>query len=123
MAKKEFAETLKQLRYGTLHDELTDALAEAVEAATRTGKKAKLAVVLTLNPMRSGQVEITDDLKLTLPEEQKGSTIMFATPENNLSRDDPRQGQIEGLRTIDAEEREMRTIDSEDVVTRLKVVG
>ena len=51
-----------------------------------------------------------DDIKVTTPKETKGTTIMFATPENNLQREDPRQQSIEGLRSVDMETGELRRV-------------
>lgn len=102
MPKKTFNQSIEQLRYGTLHDELTDALNELTEAVTRTNKVGEMTLHIKLKPTNnSGQIEVIDDVKLKLPKENKGSTLMFATPENNLQREDPRQMAIEGLRAVD----------------------
>lgn len=45
-----------------------------------------------------------------MPKEVKGSSIFWATPEGNLTRDDPKQRSIEGLRTLDQETGELRRI-------------
>ncbi len=106
-----FNDTLVSLRYGTLHDELTEALNKLTDDVTRTGKVGALTLSIKLKPTNnSGQIEVIDDLKVTTPKETKGTTIMFATPENNLTRDDPRQLSIEGLRTLDKETGELRRV-------------
>lgn len=109
--KKPFNDTIVSLRYGTLHDELTDALNKLTDDVTRTGKVGALTLSIKLKPTNnSGQIEVIDDLKVTSPKETKGTTIMFATPENNLQREDPRQLAIEGLRSVDMETGELRRV-------------
>lgn len=108
---KPFTDTLVSLRYGTLADELTAALNKLTDDVTRTGKVGALTLSIKLKPTNnSGQIEVIDDLKITTPKETKGTTIMFATPENNLSRDDPKQLSIDGLRSVDMETGELRRV-------------
>jgi hypothetical protein len=109
--KKPFNDTIVSLRYGTLHDELTDALNKLTDDVTRTGKVGALTLSIKLKPTNnSGQIEVIDDLKVTTPKETKGTTIMFATPENNLTREDPKQLSIDGLRSVDMETGELRRV-------------
>lgn len=108
MAKRPFIDQLVALRFGTLADELTDKLNELTNACAGNGRSGTLSLKLTLKPGKGGQVEVFDDVSLKLPKEEKGSSIMFATPEGNLQREDPRQLQIEGLRTVDKDTGEIR---------------
>lgn len=111
VAQKTFNQTLEQLRYGTLHDELTQKLNELTAAVTNTGEVGTLTLSIKLKPTNnSGQIEVIDDIKLSMPKENKGTSIMFATPENNLQREDPRQMAIEGLRTVDKDTGELRKV-------------
>ena len=105
-----FADTLTSLRYGTLSDDLTKALNELTTKCADTGKQGSLTLKLVLKPGNGGQIEISDDIKVTTPKEVKGSSIFWATPEGNLTRDDPKQRSIEGLRTLDQETGELRRI-------------
>lgn len=100
---KPFNDTLVQLRFGELHGELTDAINEIVTKVATTQKAGKLTLTLAFKAGKGGQIEIVDELKVTLPKEEKGSTIMFATPEGNLQRQDPRQQTFEGIRSVDQE--------------------
>jgi hypothetical protein len=109
--KKSFNDTLMAMRYGILHDDLTDALNTLTDAVTRTNKVGELTLIIKLKPTNnSGQIEVIDDIKIKTPKETKGATIMFATPENNLQREDPRQLSIEGLRTVDMKTGEIRKV-------------
>lgn len=107
-----FTDTLNALRFGTLNDELTKALHELTQKCADTGKTGEIKLVIKLKPGSGGQMEVFDDIVIKAPKEQKGSSIMFATVEGNLQREDPRQRSIEGLRSVD-----------EPVVTELRRVG
>ena len=97
-----------------LAEELADALNDMVHASTETGKVSELAIKLKMKPMagNSGQMELDTDVKAKLPQPTRGKTIMFATPDNNLQRENPKQQTLEGLRTADQEaqvQTELRT--------------
>jgi len=100
---KPFNDTLVQLRFGELHDDLTEALNELVRKVDTTQKAGKLVLSLTVKAGKGGQIEIADDLKLTLPKTEKATSILFATPEGNLQRQDPRQKTFEGIRSVEQE--------------------
>lgn len=97
-----FADTLRDLRRGTVVTELEEGLAEVVRAVEETGKAGKLTLTLTVKPISIGSVgtatvAIHDDVKATLPRERPG-TVMFAA-DGVLTRNDPRQPEL-GLRTV-----------------------
>lgn len=101
--RKSFADFLAALP--DLGEELADALNDMVHASTETGKLSELTLKIKLKPMggNSGQVEMDTDVKTKLPQPTKGKTIMFATPHNNLQRENPKQQTLDGLRTADQE--------------------
>lgn len=91
MRKDLFLHVLSTARSGCLADEASESLHQCVEAARDTGKTAVITLMLTVKPNGHGQVSISDDIKTRVPKLDKGSTILFVTPEGNLTRDDPRQ--------------------------------
>lgn len=107
---KPFTDTLSALRFGTLNDDLTRELNALVATCATTGKVGELKLSIKLKPGKGGQIEVFDDIVVKAPKEERGSSIMFATPENNLIREDPRQMQIDGLRSVDMETGELRRI-------------
>lgn len=113
-----FTDTLTQIRYGELHDELTDALNEMVTKTTSANKASSLVLKIAIKPGKGGQIEIVDELKVTLPKEERSHTIMFATPEGNLQREDPRQRTFDGIRSVEAETRALRQADAAAPTTR-----
>lgn len=111
MPAKTFNQTIEQLRYGRLHDELTESLNTLTAAVASTGKVGEITLTIKLKPTgNAGQVEVIDDVKIKTPKENKGTSIMFSTPEGNLQREDPRQLQIDGLRSVDKETGELRRV-------------
>ena len=105
-----FTDTLGALRFGTLNDDLSTELNKLVQACSSTGKVGELTLKIKLKPGKGGQIEVFDEIKLNAPKEERGSSIMFATPEGNLQREDPRQMQLDGLRTVDKETGELRKV-------------
>lgn len=57
MPARPFLDTLIALRFGKLHDELTEAPNELTNACTETGKGGTLTLSIKLKPGRAGQVD------------------------------------------------------------------
>ncbi len=110
MEHRTFTSTVEALRFGTLGDELTDKLRDLVASCAVTGRAGAITLTLALKPGKGGQIEVFDEIKVKLPKEEKGSSLMFATPENNLQREDPRQMSLDGLRSVDQDTGEIRNI-------------
>lgn len=109
--RKSFAETLALLGYGDFEQEATDELNELVHAVTETGKSGSLKLELKLKPVGKGsQIEISNELKLTKPKPVREVQILFATADNNLQREDPRQKTLDGVRTVADEQKTLRTV-------------
>lgn len=112
-----FFETLRELRAGRTLEDLQDALTEAVQAVTDTGKPAEIKLALRVRPPRKGNaayVTIEDDVTVKLPKRDRGDTVFFPLADGSLSRQDPNQMSL-GLRpvsgepTFDAETGEIHT--------------
>lgn len=108
MEHRTFTDTVEALRFGTLGDELSDKLRDLVASCATTGRNGAITLTLALKPGKGGQIEVFDEIKVKLPKEEKGSSLMFATPDNNLQREDPRQLSLDGLRTVDKDTGELR---------------
>lgn len=110
-----------------LAEELADALNDMVHASTETGKVSELALKIKLKPLggSSGQMELDSDVKAKLPQPARGKTLMFATPNNNLQRENPKQQTLDGLRTADQEanaQTELRTAPATEDKQPLRAV-
>lgn len=99
-----FTHTLNNLRTGAAAD-LSNELAEAIQAAKDTNKQATVTLVLKITPEKgmAGVFDIQEEIKSKLPQMPRGRTIMFETPEGNLVTDDPNQQKLP-LRSVEAEE-------------------
>jgi hypothetical protein len=91
-----FLDFLREHRGGATHDDLSEKLQELVANVTAEGKPGKLTFVLTLKPAgtRDGALTVMDEVKLTLPKETKSGSIFFASEDNNLVREDPKQRRL-----------------------------
>ncbi len=98
-----YTHTLNQLLHGATSEELSDRLSNCVDAVRNTGKQATLTIKLTIKPIGqgTGQYEIRDKITETIPELDRGMTLMFGTPEGNLEREDPRQKNLD-LKSVES---------------------
>ena len=88
---------LSQLRRGQTAADLADGLRDLVAAVRATGKKGSLTLKLTVAPHSNGDdvtLTLADDVTLKVPRAERGSSIFFATEQNGLVRNDPRQGEL-----------------------------
>lgn len=109
MAVRPITDVIAQLRMGETLDEASEKFNELVQAVDATGKPGTFTMKITIKPSTSGALEITDDITIKKPEGTKGSSLFFATPEGNLSRNDPRQSEIPGLKAVTEEARQLKT--------------
>lgn len=93
-------DTLRDIDYGSLLDELAEQQQAIVAACCATNKVGELTIKLKYRPETGGQIHIEHEVKAKAPEAKRAKTIFFATPDHNLTRTDPRQGELSGLRTV-----------------------
>lgn len=99
----QYSQILVQLRNGLTHEELTQKLDEVVAAVRLTGKKGSITLTVSVEPASKGSVDtlfVEDEIKVKIPEMDRGATVFFATPENGLQRQDPRQLEFGDLRVV-----------------------
>lgn len=97
-----FMETLGNLRDGRTIDDLAFELNQVIEGVRSTGRAGELKLTLKITPAKKGDGEVVmlaDEIKTKVPKEQ-ASTLFFTTADNNLSRNNPRQGEME-LKPVD----------------------
>ncbi len=94
-ARRPFAAFIHEQRGGGLHGELTEALADLVLAVTEHGAKGTLQLQVIVAPNKDGAtVTVSDKIKLTMPEGERGAAIFFADEDGNLTRQNPRQQEL-----------------------------
>lgn len=91
---------LRDLRNGLLLDDLATQMQDLVNAVEATGKAGSLTLKLDVKPFgkHGGAVVVKDTIKLTAPKIESSGTVLFATPEGNLQRSNPRQDDLPGIR-------------------------
>lgn len=96
MSARPFMDILREHRGGQTHELLTEKLQELVAAVTEEEKAGSLTLKITIKPMgKSDGLEVAAQVTTNPPKETPGVSIFFATPENNLEREDPRQRTME----------------------------
>jgi len=97
-----FNHVVGQLLNGHTQNELSEHLGDCVAAVRDTGKQATLTLKLTIKPVgrNTGQYEIRDQITHNKPQHDKGMTLLFGTPDDNLQRTDPNQMDLQ-LKSVD----------------------
>lgn len=96
-------------RGGAFASEVSDELRQCIAAAAETGKKAELTLKVTITPSgasKSGsrrmEVQLTSAPKL--PKVEPPTELLFVDGADNLSRRDPNQPTLPGIRRDNTEE-------------------
>ena len=100
MNARAFNDFLREHQNGSTHSDLSEKLQELVAAVSEEGKVGKLTITISIKPLgKKDGLEVSVEAKTSPPKPTAGVTIFFASPENNLVRQDPRQTALE-LREI-----------------------
>lgn len=107
-----FAFTLAQLRGGKTADQLSAELNQLVQECRNTGKKGELILTITVRPDKgdSGQYFLKPIIKVKTPQFETGDTLFWGTPEGNLQRTDPAQGDLD-LKVVQEPRQATRFVD------------
>ncbi len=92
---QQFNHIVDQVRFGALSDELTEKINALTIACSETNKAGEITLKIKIKPGKAGQMEISDIVNVKMPEYARETTLMFATPEGGLQREDPRQGKLD----------------------------
>lgn len=85
---------------GDASTELKDLVASLSNCAMENGGKAKGRLTLTFDfALDKGSLDVTADLAVKTPKLARGRSVFWATPDNFLTRRNPRQVEME-LRTV-----------------------
>lgn len=109
MSTRPFIDTFRQVEAGRLLDELADTQRELVEAVTRAGTKGILTITLSYVPEGPGQISIGADIKAKGPQMARGRYFFFVDGNYNLSRNDPRQQELD-IRVVDDAPTQPKTV-------------
>ncbi|BBK30274.1 hypothetical protein EDC65_2280 [Stella humosa] len=108
-----FAQFIGTAEDGELHQDLSDQLVEIVAALENhvrdRGGKPSATLALTIGfKLDNGLLEVRAEYKIKLPKSERAKSVFWTTPENHLSRRNPRQQELP-LRSID-DRREVRSV-------------
>lgn len=106
-----FLHTVSELRSGRTQQELSETLNDLVGKCRDTGKKGAITLKISIIPDKgdTGQYFLTDTITTKEPEFERGQTIMWGTPDGNLQRTDPSQGEL-NLRAVSEEQTPARQV-------------
>ncbi|MEU0087225.1 hypothetical protein [Streptomyces sp. NPDC006274] len=99
-----FAEFLQEQAGGTLHTELSEKLHDLVQAVQETGKGGSITLKIDVKPIPGTDgrtLTVTDAVVTKLPKTERPKSIFFIDDDMNLSRTDPRQPVLTGLREVE----------------------
>jgi hypothetical protein len=98
-----FAELLTLIDRGAAHAEASEALHTLIASVQSTGRKGGMAIAIEIEPLKGStdQVIVKAQVSTKLPKQDPTSAMYFVDPKGNLSRQDPRQMEIEGLRVVE----------------------
>ncbi len=91
-----FIDVLKELRGGQAIDDLGAELKALTAAIRESGRAGKLTLTITAKP--ASKILFEAAITVKRPVKETESTIFYATDENTLQRNDPRQPELAGLR-------------------------
>lgn len=93
---KPAAAWLQEQRGGSLHGELSEALAEVTRLVGEREKQGKITLTVTIKPNEgvSGAVLVEDKLAVKPPELTVRPSLFFADADGNLSRRNPNQPEL-----------------------------
>lgn len=96
---KPFGTFLQEHRKQGLHNEASEGLQELVSAVGEHKKQGTLTLTVTVKPGEvDGTFVITDKVAVKAPEAERPASIFYSDDRGNLSRRDPRQAEIPGVR-------------------------
>lgn len=97
--RKSFSDTLRDVRAGQVIEELDAALQNLVQQIQRTNKAGSLKLTLEIKPMKGSTEAVV--VKATVmakePQFSDTGTVLFPTPEGNLTRSHHKQQELPGL--------------------------
>jgi hypothetical protein len=98
-----FAELLTILDRGEAHAEASRGLNDLVAAVNDTGKSGSLTITIKIAPLKgsSHQLLVAASVSVKPPRSEPGAGVFYIDDSNNLTRTDPNQPEIEGLRIIE----------------------
>ncbi len=87
-----FVHALNLIDSGLAAEEASEELNAVIKAVQDTNKPGELQLTIKVLPHGDGRYQLLHNLKTKLPPKQKYSTLVWGTPDGNLQKNDPNQG-------------------------------
>jgi len=107
MAVRPFTDTLRMVDQGVFVDICSEKFNELIKRVDDTKKSGKLTITLEMKPARAGAMNIIPTVTTKLPETKADPTLLWVTPDFNLTVDNPNQQQLD-LRQVATAVTELR---------------
>ena len=90
-------DTLRGIAAGELVQEAGEQLRELVNQVSITEKGGSVAIKISVKPAgrASGAMEVSYEVKTTMPKMTRRSSVMWGTPEGDLLTSDPSQAELD----------------------------
>jgi hypothetical protein len=98
-ALKPITDWLNEHRDGELMIEATEVLTDLVRRVQTTGRNGSMSIVLTVKAA-GDMVAVVDDVTVKPPKVDREVKSYFVDDDGNLSRSNPRQPELPGLKTV-----------------------
>lgn len=98
-----FAEMLTILDRGAAHAEASRGLHDLVASVQAIGRAGGLTIAIEVKPLKGAkdQLILTAQVTVKLPKSDPTSQMFFVDNAGNLTRNDPRQLEFEGMRVVE----------------------
>lgn len=98
-----FAELLTILDHGVAHAEASRVLHDLVAAVRDSGKKGSMSIVLTVSSLKGSDAQVVVAAQVTAkpPKSEPAAAMFYLDEAGNLTRNDPRQLEMDGLRIVE----------------------
>lgn len=94
-----FSDSLREFNKGRVHDELTTALHQLIDAVQETQKTGKLTLVIQLVPQKNtDMLMVKDKVSVDIPQPDRNNTLFFVDRAGNLTRENPTQLAFDSIR-------------------------
>jgi hypothetical protein len=95
MPVRPITDTLRLLEGGTLIDSLSEKLNNLVKHVYETGKPGEIILKLKVKRVSGSALGITPTVEVKVPKEKPDETLLYATPDGNLTTEHPKQRSLE----------------------------
>jgi len=91
-------------------DHAGEQLSDLIAAIVSTNKAGTLTMKISIKPSTAGALAVKAEVKVTKPKGLPPESLLWATPDNNLIAEDPRQTKLDLKPVLAEPARELKTV-------------